>query len=164
MDIFRPATAEETDIKNEGFSDLMKRNTSIGEVFKKKAIDKLQECTVKRKPFCYTCAMADFKLWGQKHVSLMERSSGHADFSKLKDELPNLEEYEKADRFTFVKEQKAMEPLSKVDFNTQNVTRQVQIGVHKDFKCKICNGGISIFIPNETQEMPSVQQSKAKKE
>ena len=79
----------------------------------------------------------------------MERASGFIDFTVLKFPMPNLEEYGKEDRFIFIKEQDAMEPIP---FSSGGLQRQAKIGVHRDYKCKVRNCGISIFISNELLE------------
>lgn len=142
---------------------------TIGKIFRRKLVDKQQECTIKRKPFCFRCAKFDFEKWASNNVKAMERAVGFTDFNELKEDLPELSTYEEADRFEYVKEQKAMEPVfgAQTAIAEGKIVRQIQIGFHRDYKCKKCGGQISIFVSNEdieNEKVSNMPKSKAKPE
>jgi len=142
-EIFREPTSEE----KKDFKDLLEERPTVIDKFKSQLQSKEKEYNLKRKPFCARCARIDFQDSVNAKVSEMER---HANFetelSKFKITIPDLEQYGKDDRFKLIKDIPAMEPVNKVE--SGQVARQTQIGVHRDFKCKVRGCGISVFIPN----------------
>ena len=146
--IFREASQSE---KSEMvILDSGRKKKTILEVFKEKGEAKEKEfLNVKKKPFCFRCARFDFLDSLNKNMTELERTSAYeTDIDKYKIKIPDLETYGKEDRFTLVKESIAMEPVPTV-VSGQTVHRNIQIGVHRDFRCKVRNCGISIFIPTE---------------
>lgn len=142
-EIFREPSKEEL----KDFKDVMDEKPTILDKFKEKLSQKEREYNLLRKPFCTRCAKMDFQDSVNTKMSEMERHANfETDMAKFKISIPDLDIYGKDDRFKLIKDIPAMEPNNKVEAG--QVTRQSQIGVHRDFKCKVRGCGISVFIPN----------------
>ena len=158
MEFFRQPTEEE----KKDFIPLTEKKENKFEEFKRMLNIEQQKYTKLRKPFCFRCARLDFKEQLDEQIKQLERKKGYVDLREIKVTFPDLKQYSDPDRFEFIKESDAMEPLSRIQAGT--VQRQIKIGVHKDYKCKIGNCGISIFIPNdEIEKMPEMSEQKPKK-
>lgn len=146
-EFFREATSEE----KKDFKPILVDNApTITDLFKQKLAEKEKEYLNIKKPFCARCARLDFKKLVEDRIRDVEESAGYAEVSKIKLDIPDLDVYGKEDRFEFLKESKAMEPVAKA--LTDKVTRQIQIGVHRDYRCKVRKCGVSIFFSNEEIE------------
>ena len=154
-EFFRQPTEEE----KKDFKPLMNAPRHPMSIFKNKVEVVEKEFGLKRLPYCARCAKFDFKDKIDEQVNEMERRSGYANFSELNIPKLDLYEYGKSDRFKLIGETKAMEPTASI--REGSVTRQVQIGIHRDFRCKIRNCGISVFISNddlkENKAVPDMQ-------
>ena len=130
-----------------------RKKKTIIEAFKEKAEAKEKEyLQEKKKPFCFRCARFDFLDNIQKNMTELERSASYeTDIDKYKLKLPDLDQYAKEDRFELIKETIAMEPVPGL-VSGRTVHRNIQIGAHRDFKCKVRGCGISIFISNDDLE------------
>lgn len=122
------------------------------QVLKNRLHKKEVEYAEKHKPYCSRCAKLDFKDRMNEKIREYERKVGHIDFEKFKIKIQDLEPYGAESRFNFIEESKAMEPVPGTLQNQGQIVRQVQIGVHKDYKCKERGCGISVFVPMEDLE------------
>ena len=143
-----------TDTEKKDFTPIIgTRVETKWEKYRKELIVKDQEYTEKKKPFCFRCARSDFKKkYDDKARDLIEKK-GYVDYSKLDKtvETPELEDYGKPERFEVVKESKAMEDVPTF-VSGRSVHHKVQTGIHRDYKCKVCEGLRSIMITFEELE------------
>ena len=147
MEIFREPTSEE----KKDFKLILSNEEDIFEKFRKKVQETEKQYFSDNKPFCSRCARIEFKESVSKKIKGFEETIGYEnDISKFKISMPELAPYGEADRFDFIKESKAMEP---VPAGTGTLKRQIQIGVHKDYRCKVRNCGISLFVSNGINEI-----------
>src|SRR3990167_4660750 len=115
------------------------------QMFKEKA-EKIAHDSLhnKKKPYCFRCARFDFIDQSQKAIEEMERSCKFiTDLSQL-NAVTDLNDYGKDDRFEFLKETDALEPV-----NIGGVKQMTKIGVNRDYICKVRNCRTSIFVSNE---------------
>lgn len=136
-----------TEPERRNFVNINIESENVSEIFRKKIDEEQKKHSETFKPFCARCARFDFQDLLKQAITEAERTRGYADFRDLKVNLPDLAPYGEDSRFTFLKEQKAMEPVGKLEAG--KVQRQIQIGVHKDYKCNVRNCGISVFVPKE---------------
>lgn len=145
MDIFRDQTEQEKeDFINIGEGSPIQ---VIQERFRFQLEAKAAEYIARKKPFCARCAKIDFQKGFDEAVEESKLMAGFADFGKIKVPTLNLDTYGKDERFELIKDQKANEPITAVAGGT--LQRQMQIGVHRDYRCKVRKCGLSIFISNE---------------
>jgi len=144
-EFFRQQTQEE----KQEFKPLVIQKDTAQKVFRRKLEKVQQSYFEKHKPFCARCAKFDFKDVMDRKVKEYERTHGHADFDKIKADLDDLDEYGKESRFKFIKDRDAMEPLGVADFSKGHVQRQIKIGIHKEFRCKVRDCGVDLFIPTD---------------
>lgn len=145
-EFFREATNEE---KKEWKPVVDERKQTPKEKFLDMVAEKSKETTINRTPFCQRCARLDFEdEWGRK-IKFLEETQGYAKVEKMKVDFPNLDTY--TDKwFTLLNETDAMEPVHHSD--GKRITRQIKIGVHRNYQCKLRKCKVSIFISNEELE------------
>lgn len=145
MEIFREITSED----KRDFKPILSKDEDIFDKFRRTLEETEKEYHSNHKPFCSRCAKIEFKELINKKIKGFEETVGYeTDISKFKISIPDLKPYGEESRFELVKESKAMEPIS----GTGTLVRQIQIGIHRDYKCKVRNCGISLFIQNGTNE------------
>lgn len=126
--------------------------------FRKMVSKRSDQCSIDKKPFCARCARLDFQERFGAEIKFMEETEGYAQVEKMKIQYPDLESYSGDKQFKLLSITDAMEPI-----NTGTLTRQVKIGIHKNYECKVRKCKHSIFISNEelgSEKVSSVQQSK----
>jgi len=142
-EVLRALTSEEA----KDAIDILYPEESSLDRFKKKVESKYADYIKKYKPFCIRCAKLDYKDAIETKVREIERNEGFIQPDKVKIKEADLDQYGDEKRFEFIKEQIAYEPIGKVD--QVSMVRQVQIGVHRDYKCRIRGCGVSILVPKE---------------
>lgn len=112
------------------------------------------------KPFCARCGKLDFKDLMETQMKKIERKVGYFDTSQVIAPKLELDQYGDPDRFEIVRESDAMEPIT---ITTGTIQRQIKIGVHRDYRCKVNDCGISIFIPIDKIEVKIPIKTRGKK-
>lgn len=136
----------QTEAEKRDFTSIMgKKQETRWEKYRKQIIAERQKLFEQKIPFCFKCARADYKDKVDEAAKSMERKKGYINFSEINITPPELGQYSKTDRFEVVKEQKAMEK-SPSFVAGRTVHHNVQIGVHRDYKCKVCEKIISMYL------------------
>lgn len=111
-----------------------------------------------KKPFCYRCAMIDWrKLAKQKteELALIEINKGFVDFDSTGVIPKDFEKYGESTRFVWRNDTIAMDRVGNLAVTNKGVAMSsplIKIGIHRDYFCIQRGCGISIYISNQELE------------